>query len=248
MNFHDKCILVTGASSGIGLATAQHLAGQGARIIGVARDAARLDAALASLPGSGHASVATDLSTEDGRVAVREFAKGHEVQLSGAALCAGTHWLRPFKLLNESLLDEMLRSHVHSSILLTRELAFGRVTAPEGLAVVWLGSVAALRGEVAATAYAAAKAALIAAARCLAKELARRKMRLNVVSPGVVQTPQSEAYLGSLPEAQRRAIEAAHPLGIGQPEDVAQTIAFLLSPAARWITGENLVIDGGLSL
>jgi len=89
---------------------------------------------------------------------------------------------------------------------------------------------------------------LIAAAKSLAIELAAKKIRVNTLSPGVVRTPQSEAFLNALPPEQRAAIEREHPLGLGQPEDVAALAAFLLTDEARWITGSNLVIDGGLTL
>ena len=104
-----------------------------------------------------------------------------------------------------------------------------------------------MRGEAATVAYAAAKGALLAAARCLAKELARRKVRVNTLIPGVVRTPQSEAFLSQLSEEQRAQIERSHPLGLGEPEDVAALAAFLLSDEARWITGASFAIDGGLT-
>ena len=143
---------------------------------------------------------------------------------------------------------EMMQSHVVSSLLLTRYVVYGQVLPPAGAAFVWFSSVAALRGGSGAAVYSAAKGALIAAARALAVELAARRIRINVVSPGVVRTPQSEAFLAKLPADQLQALERAHLLGFGRPEDAAAAAAFLLSDDARWITGTNLVADGGLSI
>lgn len=142
----------------------------------------------------------------------------------------------------------MYASHLISSVLLCRYLSSARLWAAGGASVVLMGSVAALRGGSGTIAYAAAKGAMIAAAKSLALELAPKKVRVNVISPGVVRTPQSEAFLSGLSPEQRGTIEREHPLGLGLPEDVAGVAEFLLSEDARWITGTNLVVDGGLSL
>jgi NAD(P)-dependent dehydrogenase (short-subunit alcohol dehydrogenase family) len=148
---------------------------------------------------------------------------------------------------DQAALLQMLTSHVLSSIALTRALVTCRLAAKDGCAVVWLSSAAALQGNAGTVAYAAAKGALISGARALAVELARRKLRINVIAPGVVRTPQSEAYLSSFTPEQLQALTSEHLLGLGEPEDIAAAAAFLLSDDARWITGSVLVADGGLT-
>jgi NAD(P)-dependent dehydrogenase (short-subunit alcohol dehydrogenase family) len=95
--------------------------------------------------------------------------------------------------------------------------------------------------------YAAAKGALISACRSAAVEFAPRRIRVNVVAPGVVETPMSQAWLQNLTSEQLAAVKQRHLLGFGEPVDVATAIAFLLSEQARWITGTTLVTDGGFS-
>jgi NAD(P)-dependent dehydrogenase (short-subunit alcohol dehydrogenase family) len=173
--------------------------------------------------------------------------RADNITLDGIVHCAGIHWLRPLQLTDQKALLEMFNSHVASSVALTRAVISGRLVAEGGMSIVWLSSAAALQGGAGSLAYAAAKGALISAARVLAVELAGRKVRINVIAPGVVRTPQSEAFLSRLSPEQVQAISASHLLGLGQPEDIAGAAAFLLSRDARWITGITLVVDGGLT-
>jgi len=117
----------------------------------------------------------------------------------------------------------------------------------DGASIVYLASAAAMIGNIGEAVYAASKGALLSACRSLAAELASRRIRVNVVAPGVVETPMSDRWLGQLAPEQREALRSRHLLGFGHPEDVAAAIAFLASDDARWITGTCLTIDGGLT-
>lgn len=245
--FEGRTFLVTGAGSGIGRASALRLAQEGGRIIAVDRDQARLDESAALLAGEGHDCRALDTTDESALTRMAAEFRDDEVQLDGVVHCAGVHWLRPLQLLDNAALLEMLNSHVVSSIALTRAVVTARLVPQDGASVVWFSSTAAMRGGAGTLAYAAAKGALISAARVMAVELARRKVRVNVIVPGVVRTPQSEAFLAKLTPEQAGALVAGHLLGVGEPEDVAGTVAFLLSRDARWITGTTIVVDGGLT-
>lgn len=247
MKLNGKNILVTGASSGIGLATIRRLGIEGATVIAVSRTSDKLESATAGMTHV-RARYAVDLSDETD---VRKFAeelRGVSTTVSGLVHAAGIHALRPLKLLGADDLLRMYQSHVVSSVALCRHLLGTRVLGGAGVSAVFLSSAAALRGGSGTVAYSAAKAALLAAVRSMAVELAPRGIRLNAISPGVVQTPQSAEFLATLLPEQRTALEAQHLLGLGQPEDIAAAACFLLSDDARWITGTNLVVDGGLTL
>jgi len=109
---------------------------------------------------------------------------------------------------------------------------------------VQISSVAGIKGQVGFTAYAAAKGAMIAAVRCLALELAPRNIRVNAISPGWVETEMTEKIRSFSPESYERN-KLMHPLGLGTPADISNAAQFLLSDEARWITGINLMVDGG---
>lgn len=243
--FEGRSVLVIGASSGIGLATARRFAAEGAAVICTARNEERLNQTISELPGAGHRTMAFDAANEGEVDAAAAQLKSANVQLHAAAMCAGYHALRPLQILKAVQIDDMLSANLRSALLCTK-LAV-KNAAPEGASIVWLSSAAATIGNAGEAAYAASKGALISACRALAAELATRRIRINAVAPGVVETPMAEGWLGKLSPEQRESIRARHLLGFGKPDDVAGPILFLASDEARWITGACLAIDGGLT-
>jgi NAD(P)-dependent dehydrogenase (short-subunit alcohol dehydrogenase family) len=238
-----KTVLVVGASSGIGAATAAAIAAGGGQVIGVARRTEVLNDTISKLAGSGHLAVTLDATNSQ---AVGEALVGlpSEAQLHGAVFCAGTHMLRPLRITGEQHYMEMLRQHVLTATNfmpgLSRKFA-------ASASIVLVSSAARFRGGAAAGAYIAAKEAMVGLARAWAAELAPR-VRVNSVSPGVVQTGMTERFLGSVGPKAAEEIQRRHPLGLGRPEQVAGAIAFLLSDHASWITGVDLTVDGGFSI
>ena len=245
--FKGQTFLVTGAASGIGRASAVRLSEEGARLVLVGRNPTGLEELSGQLAGAGHLPRTCDTTNEPAIIRMMDELRKDVGTLMGVVHCAGIHWLRPLQLTDSTCLQEMLSSHVVSSIALVRALISRRLAPKEGGSIVLFSSAAALQGGAGAVAYSAAKGALISAARVLAVELAKRKIRVNVIAPGVVRTPQSEAFLSKLTPEQVQSIADDHLLGFGQPEDIAGVAAFLLSDDARWITGTTIVADGGLT-
>lgn len=243
--FEGRSVWVTGATSGIGLAAAHRFAEEGATLVCTARGDERLNRLLAELPGKGHSALAFDAANESEVNAAAAKLRSSGIQLHAAVLCVGRHELRPLRVLQAPHVEQALSSNLLSALLCTK-LAVNNA-AKEGASVVWLSSAAAIVGNPGEAAYAAAKGALIAACRAVAAELAAKRIRINAIAPGVVQTPMAEQWLSRVSAEQRAAICSRHLLGFGKPEDVAGPILFLSSDDARWITGTCLVVDGGLT-
>ncbi len=239
-----QTVLVTGASSGIGRAASQALAERGGRIILVGRDEARLQETAATLPGSGHAVEAFDLLNFEGLTAwMKELVSRHGA-LSGLVHSAGVFALQPARMSTVKTWEKVFKVNVLAAGQLMA--AFRQPgNAAKPAQVVLVSSVAGLAGEPGISAYSASKGAIVSLTRSLAMELAADGVRVNCVAPGQVATPMMEQSQKFLSPEQVAAIAANHPLGIGQPEDVANAIAFLMMPSSRWITGTTLVVDGG---
>jgi len=242
--FAGQTVLISGGSSGIGLAVAQRVAAEGGRVVLLARSQERLDAALAMLVGTGHTAKSVDVCNEDAVAALARESREAIGPIHAIVCCAGSHAVRPLAVSKAKNFEELYLQNVVSAVNTVR--AFLKPVPADG-SIVFVSSVAGLRGAAGASAYAAAKGALMPLTRSLAMELAGRRIRVNCIVPGVVETPMSAGFLGSLPPDQKDAVVRAHPLGLGQPADVAAAVAFLASRDARWMTGSELVIDGGLS-
>jgi NAD(P)-dependent dehydrogenase (short-subunit alcohol dehydrogenase family) len=239
-----KTILVTGASSGIGAEAARVASELGACVIVSGRNRERLEHTQRSLAGDGHKLLVRELSgLASGEELVAEAVK-LAGPLSGVVHCAGIMLNRPLRFLSESDADSLMRLNHGSAMGLIKGFRKKGAGLPGGSAVL-VASVMGVVGQPGLAEYCASKGAMLAATRALAVELARDSLRVNCVVPGMVRTELMEKHFSTLTADQMKAIEAMHPLGLGQPRDVAFAIAYLLSDAARWITGTGLVIDGG---
>jgi NAD(P)-dependent dehydrogenase (short-subunit alcohol dehydrogenase family) len=224
---------------------ARRFAEEGGTVVCTARTKDRLDQVVADLPGTGHLALPFDAAKESEVDNATTQLKSEKRTIHAAVLCAGQHSLRPLQLLKASHIDESLAANVRSALLCTRMAA--KLSPPEGASIIYLGSAAAMIGNIGEAVYAASKGALLSACRSVAAELASKRIRINVVAPGVVQTPMSDRWLSQLAPEQREAVRSRHLLGFGRAEDVAAAIAFLASDEAGWITGTCLTIDGGLT-
>ena len=237
-----KHVLVTGASSGIGKATAILCAQLGARLTVNGRNEERLAETLSLLEGEGHQSMVCDLS-DAGRL--EECVAGLD-KLDGVVHCAGTLVTCLTKNVDEEVLQHLFSQNVYS-VMKLNALLMTRKKLNRGASIVLVSSVSANDcAEVGNAVYGATKAALASYARVLALELSARKIRVNTVSPGMVRTPLLSRF--DVTEEELAENEKKYPLGFGDPEDVAHAIAFLLGDGARWMTGSDIKLDGGLSL
>ncbi|VUZ29007.1 Gluconate 5-dehydrogenase [uncultured Comamonas sp.] len=237
-SLHGKTILVTGASSGIGRQIALSCAQAGAQVIASGRDAQRLDATLAAMPNAGHRTLPLDLC-DDAAVKSTVAILG---KVDGVVHGAGISLLAPLRLATRPHIESQLAANLVGPMLLTQQLLLRNSVQPGG-AIVFISSISAHIGVHGVSSYSASKGALEAMARSLSMEVAKKGIRVNCLAPGLVQTPMFEAALsttGGLDETIKN-----YPLGLGQPEDVANAAIFFLSPASRWITGTTLVLDGG---
>lgn len=244
-SLEGKHVLVTGASSGIGFATAIACARMGAQVTATGRDETRLEQtleALGQISCANHRSIIADLTETDERQRlVRELGSN----IHGLVHSAGISRLCPVRMMDAGHLREVHRTNVEAPVLLTQELLKGN-RIDSGGSIVFIASIAAHIGVAGVGAYSASKAALLAMSRCLAMEVVKRRIRVNCLSPALVETPLLAAtaqLLGSL-EQQR----GQYPLGFGTPDDVANASIFLLSNASRWVTGTTLIMDGGLTI
>lgn len=244
-----RWVLLSGASSGIGRAIAIELVRQGLKVVLIGRRETEL-AETARLTQEEERTLVLpmDLTRLDEIVPrVTELAK-RLGRLYGVCHCAGLAQTLPLSASTPERVQAQMNLNFVAGLELCRALTRREVLDEQGGSIVWIGSIYAHVGAPGQTAYAASKGAMTAAIRCLALELAPRRVRVNCISPGMVRTAMTDATRSRLSEEQWKQIEALHPLGAGQPEDVARAAAFLIDPLNKWITGTDLVLDGGYSL
>lgn len=246
-----RVAIVTGASSGIGRATSLRLAADGMAILAVGRDEAALQKVCAEVTASGAQAdfLAADVTQADSPRRIVEAAMTRWGGVDGLVNAAGVIASAGVADTTDAAFDAMMDINLRASFRLIRE-AVPALAARQG-AVVNLSSVAGTRAFPGLLAYCVSKAAVDQLTRCAALDLAPQKVRVNAVNPGVVVTNLHKR--GGMDPVKYAAFlehsKATHPLGrAGNPEEIAELIAFLVSPKSGWITGETISIDGGRHL
>ena len=246
LDMTGKTILVTGASSGIGRATAILLSQLGARVILVARNPENLARTLSQLVGDSHVVEPFDLSQYEGIPPWMRGLAGTHGLLDGLVHSAGIQMTAPLKALDAAQVENLWCINVSASLWLAKGYRQRGVNAGGG-SIVLLSAAAGLIGAPAIAAYSASKGAVIALTRSLAMELARERIRVNCIAPGLVRSELYDEIAKQLTPEDLAAKERGQVLGLGQPADVAYAAIYLLSSASRWITGTALVVDGGVT-
>ena len=242
-SLEGKTILITGASSGIGQATAIECSKMGAKLIITGRDETRLKETFNQLEGTEHKYVIADLVTEEG---LEKLIAEVDI-LTGLVLCAGGGVTLPVQFATRDKFDYVFNLNFFSQIELLR-LLFKKKKLSKQSSIVFVSSIGGIKTfNYGNAVYGASKAAFSSMMKSFAKEFAVKGIRVNSVNPGMVETKLING--GTFTQEQRDVDIETYPLKrYGQPEEVAYSIAFLLSNASNWITGLELVIDGGKTI
>jgi len=234
-----KTFLVTGASSGIGYETCLAISRQGGKFIAIAR---RSDFLLKLISESNQNNVqyTLDLSNIDN---IKKFVELIP-NIDGIVHCAGIVSLAPLKFYSEELMNSIRSVNFDSIVYLINQI-IKKKKLNKASSIVLTTSIAGLFGMKGNGIYAASKGALISISKVWANELAVNRIRVNCVSPGMVKTEITNKSIENLSIEVIQEDEKKYPLGYGEAIQVANPIIFLLSDASSWITGQNLVLDGG---
>jgi len=241
MDLSNKRILITGASSGIGRATAIYLSKLGAKTVLLARNEDRLNDTIIQLENDGHMYIVADLAESEDMTHIFDKSVENGTKLSGLVHSAGFSQVIPINMLTKDRMQKEMNINYFSFIELVRQ--FSKKKYNQGGSIVGVSSIAADKAEQCQTNYSASKAAMNIAAQALSLELAKKQIRINTVMPGAVYTSMAMHMEES--GIDMSEIEKLQLLGMGKAEQVASVIAFLLSDMSSFITGRNVFADGG---
>lgn len=243
----NKTYLVTGVTSGIGKDICLTLLKEGAKVIGIARDETKIKEIIDVYSPTFFRFYSFDLEEINEiesliNKSVETFGK-----LDGCILCAGKEETVPLSVYKPEKLLHLFNINVFSGIEILR-LFSKKKNSNDASSVIFFSSVMAELGQPGKVGYCASKAAITGVVKASALELAKRKIRVNAILPGVIDTPMTNKLFGNLNDENINEIIKKHPLGIGKAEDVTSMAMFLLSNKSSWLTGQNIKIDGGYSI
>ena len=249
-----KNIIITGSSSGIGRACAIECAKSGSNLFLLGRDVSRLQETLAEIEKidmvphckvHAHSADLTE-NLEELSPAIDEFI-GKNGKFDGFIHSAGIEKTLPMAAMKVTDYERIFSINVIAGFQLAKIISRRR-NSNDKASLVFISSITAMIGRKGIIGYSASKGALISGTRAMALELADRGLRANCISPGTILTPLMVKYLDTLTPEDRAKRVDGYPLGLGSPADVAYSAIYLLSDASRWITGQNIILDGGYTV
>lgn len=245
-SLEGKTILVAGASSGIGFQCAVDCAKMGAKVVAIGRNKERLEEVVCAMDEKG-VSYSYDLSDIDGIKDLVAMIVEEQGKLDGFIHAAGIEVTNPVKLSKAEEYESLFRVNSLSAFEIVKNLC-GIKTFNKGGSIVLISSISGVIARKGLSAYAASKGALMSAARVMALEMAPREIRVNTVSPGTILTPMMQNALDAMNKEDKERRVEGFPLGLGKTTDISNACIYLLSDASRWVTGQNLIVDGGYTL
>lgn len=246
MNLKDRTYLITGAASGIGKSLTKTLSGQGARLLLVDINEEGLSSLKESLLTDVDTLVLDLTQTNTIMNAIKTKVDSFGM-LNGFVHCAGVPYVSPLKTVNADRADFLHKLNTYAAIELARVCSNKKVYTGNHGAFVLISSVYGLVGSAANVVYSMSKGGIISITKALAIELASKDIRVNCIAPGFIKTNMMKNISDSFDKDYNKHIESLHPMGLGEADAIAEPIAFLLSDAARWITGTVLSVDGGFT-
>lgn len=241
-SLEGKIILVTGASSNIGRQIAVKCSEMGAKVIATARNEERLKETLGKMTGEGHHIVQSDLSEAEQISAL----VAQLPELDGVIMCAAIFRTTPIRNNRRKYTEEMFQTNTFANIDLVQLLLKSRKI-KDGGSILFISSVAAYRPYAGNALYSATKGAINSFCQVLAIEQGNKKIRANCVSPGIIQNDK-EIQDWAVTQEELDKEEARFPLGFGHTEDIAYAAVYMMSDASKWVTGTNMIVDGGQSI
>jgi len=243
----SKNILITGASSGIGRRCSIIFSKLGANVILMARNEENLKKTYQQLESGNHLYFAQDVTEYDKLENIISESVSRIGKISGFVHSAGIGMTLPLKSLSPIYYEKIFAVNVISAFELAKIISKKKYLNENGSSFIFISSIMGLLGEEGKVAYCSSKGALISASKAMALELSQKKIRVNCILPAVVETEMSEMFFNTIATEAKKDILDMHPLGLGNPDDIAYTCVFLLSDASKWVTGTSLIVDGGYS-
>lgn len=247
-SMQNKVAVITGGSSGIGLATAQEFIAQGAKVVITGRTQATLNEAVSTIGSTNLHAIQSDTASVNEINRLYAYVAGKFGKVDTLFINAGIATLAPMELISEEQFDQVMDINFKGAFFTLQKFV---PLLPEGASVIFLSSINAYTGMPNTSVYAPSKAAMNSLMRTAAYELAPKSIRVNAVCPGLTQTPLFGKV--GLSEEQIQGFAAAMQQRIpfkkfAQPGDIAKVVAFLASDESSYITGSEYVIDGGVNL